>query len=578
MPSPWNRSIAASEAAGEAEFAPASDPFPGEHRRGTGLPRRVFRSQARPARQSIDSIATGNFHMLITEMLDRNARMYGTEIALIERAPAVGSRKEITWSEFDEQTNRIANWLMKKGVKKGDKVVHLMMNCIEWLPVFFGILRTGALAVPLNFRFDAPALKRCTQIVEAKVFIFAEEFIERVNSIKDDLKSVESFVFQGAEELRPPYAESYEALLASANSSAPGTGLDVSDDAALYFTSGTTGAPKAILLTHGNLESACYIENRHHQQTHGDNFLCIPPLYHTGAKMHWFGNLMVGAKAVILKGVEPRWILEAISEEKVTIVWLLVPWAIDILLAIQNRDVKLEDYELSQWRLMHIGAQPVPPSLVREWKKVFPNHQYDTNYGLTESTGPGCVHLGIENIHKVGAIGVPGFGCEIKIVDSMNNQVAEGQIGELAVRGPGVMKGYFKNPDATREVLKNGWLLTGDMARRDEEGFIWLVDRKKDVIITGGENIYPVEIEDFLQAHPDIQDAAVIGISNPRLGEIAAAVVQLKPGHRLTEQELNRFCEQLPRYKRPRRIIFGPVPRNPTGKIEKPKLRRMYDA
>jgi acyl-CoA synthetase (AMP-forming)/AMP-acid ligase II len=503
--------------------------------------------------------------------------MYGAEIALVERAPAQGSRREITWSQFDDQANRIANWLMKKGVKKGDKVVHLMMNCLEWLPAYFGILRTGALAVPLNFRFDARDLKRCTQVAEAKVFIFAGEFIERVNAIKDELQSVESFVFRGTEEMRPPYAESYEALLASAGSSAPGVGLDAADDAGLYFTSGTTGAPKAILLTHGNLESACYAENHHHRQTHGDNFLCIPPLYHTGAKMHWFGNLLVGARAVILKGVEPRWILEAVSEEKVTIVWLLVPWATDLLLAIHNGDINLADYELGQWRLMHIGAQPVPPSLVREWKQVFPNHQYDTNYGLTECTGPGCVHLGVENIHKVGAIGVPGFGYEIMIVDPMNQRLPEGKIGELAIRGPGVMKEYFHNPEATREVLKDGWLLTGDMARRDEEGFIWLVDRKKDVIITGGENIYPVEIEDYLQAHPDIQDVAVIGLASSRLGEIATAVVQVKPGRELDEQALNHFCEQLPRYKRPRKIIFGPVPRNPTGKIEKPKLRKMYD-
>ncbi|MDR3567723.1 MAG: class I adenylate-forming enzyme family protein [Syntrophobacteraceae bacterium] len=516
--------------------------------------------------------------MLITEMVARNSRLYGTEIALVERAPARWGRKEITWSQFDDQANRIANWLIKKGVKKGDTVVHLMMNCLEWLPAYFGILRTGALAVPLNFRFDGRMLKRCAQVVNAKVFIFSEEFIERVDAIKDDLQSVESFVFLGPEQMRPAYAQSYEALLASAEGASPGISLDSADDAGLYFTSGTTGAPKAILLTHGNLESACHAENRHHQQTHEDNFLCIPPLYHTGAKMHWFGNLLVGAKAVILKGVEPRWILEAISEEKVTIVWLLVPWATDILFAIQNGDVNLADYQLSQWRLMHIGAQPVPPSLVMEWKQVFPNHQYDTNYGLTECTGPGCVHLGVENIHKVGAIGVPGFGYEIMIVDPMAKRIPEGEIGELAIRGPGVMKEYFNNPEATGEVLKEGWLLTGDMARRDEDGFIWLVDRKKDVIITGGENIYPVEIEDFLQAHPDIQDVAVIGMASLRLGEIATAVVQVKPGRELTEQALNSFCEELPRYKRPRKIIFGPVPRNPTGKIEKPKLRKMYEA
>lgn len=294
--------------------------------------------------------------------------------------------------------------------------------------------------------------------------------------------------------------------------------------------------------------------------------------------MHWFGNLLVGAPAVILKGVSPKWILEAISEERVTIVWLLVPWAMDILLAIENGDVNLDDYELDQWRLMHIGAQPVPRSLIQEWKKIFPHHQYDTNYGLTECTGPGCVHLGMENGHKVGAIGVAGKDWDFKIVDTDLKVVPAGEVGELAVKGSGVMRGYYKNPQATNDVLIDGWLLTGDMARQDEEGFVWLVDRKKDVIITGGENIYPVEIEEFLQAHPKIHDVAVIGFGDQRLGEVVAAIVQVKSGNQLTEEELKEYCSALPRYKRPRHIVFGEVPRNPTGKIEKPKLRKQYGA
>ena len=176
------------------------------------------------------------------------------------------------------------------------------------------------------------------------------------------------------------------------------------DDAAIYFSSGTTGFPKAILHNHGSLVSSCYTEQKHHGQAREDNFLCIPPLYHTGAKMHWFGSLLSGSKAVLLRGIKPEWILKTVSEEKITIVWLLVPWAQDILDAIERGDVKLEDYNLSQWRLMHIGAQPVPPSLIHRWKKYFPDHAYDTNYGLSESIGPGCVHLGVENIHKVGAV------------------------------------------------------------------------------------------------------------------------------------------------------------------------------
>jgi acyl-CoA synthetase (AMP-forming)/AMP-acid ligase II len=514
--------------------------------------------------------------MVITEILARNASMYGDEIALVERDPGKGTRTTLTWKEFDEMANRFANGLLAKGVKRGDKVIHLMMNCLEWLPAYFGILRTGAWAVPLNFRFTAEDIAYCADIAEARIMVFGEEFIGRIDEIKEDLGSINDFIFVGPEEIKPSYAESFVAFLKTGSADDPGKEINLLDEAALYFTSGTTGTPKPILLTHRNLESACIIENRHHNQTHEDTFLCIPPLYHTGAKMHWFGSFIVGGKGIILKGMKPEWILEAVSEEAATIVWLLVPWAQDILIAIENGEVNLNDYKLDQWRLMHIGAQPVPPSLIRNWKKVFPAHDYDTNYGLSETSGPGCVHLGMENLHKVGAIGVPGFDWACRIVDFDLKDVPEGDPGELMVKGPCVMQEYYKNPEATQSTLIDGWLLTGDMARFDEDGFIWLVDRKKDVIITGGENIFPVEIEAFLMENQKLQDVAVIGIPDERLGEIAAAVLKVKSGASLSEEEAFAFCEGLPRYKRPRKIIFDEVPRNPTGKIEKPKLRKKY--
>ncbi len=517
------------------------------------------------------------FLMLITEILSRNARIYGNETALIERELGTTRRPELTWKEFNELSNRMANYLINKGIKKGDKVVHLMMNGIDWLPIYFGILRTGATVVPLNFRFDAPTIKSCIELSEAKILFFGPEFVERIDSIKDDLSVfMDHFIFTGEENPKPDYVISINEIKQYPKLDDPNCQIGLLDDAGLYFTSGTTGMPKAVLLTHRNLEYACYVENHHHRQVHTDNFLCIPPLYHTGAKMHWFGNFIVGAKSVILKGIDPKWILSIISEERVTVVWLLVPWALDILFAIESGEVNLNEYQLDQWRLMHIGAQPVPSSLIKEWKRFFPNHQYDTNYGLTETTGPGCVHLGFENSKKVGAIGVPGFDWETRIVDGNNNSVERGKPGELVVKGPGVMKEYYKNREATEEVLLDSWLSTGDIAREDEDGFIWLVDRKKDVIITGGENIYPVEIEDFLQSHEKVKDVAVIGIPSTRLGEIAAAIIQVKEGAELTKAEILEYCETLPRYKRPRRVIFGDVPRNPTGKIEKPMLRELY--
>jgi len=474
--------------------------------------------------------------MPITEFFERNARLYGNEkclteinmdlqerdnvtwldYELIENNPAGEYRRDMTWRVFDEKANRLANLLIKRGIKKGDKVAILLMNCLEWLPIYFGILKTGAIAVPLNFRYTAEEIKYCLNLSDTVALIFGPEFIGRMETIYNDIPNVRILLYAG--ENRPSFAESYDRLTANCSSEAPGIEITDDDDAVIYYSSGTTGFPKAILHTHRSLMTACYTEQKHHGQTREDNFLCIPPLYHTGARMHWFGSLISGSKAVLLRGVKPEWILKTVSEEKITIVWLLVPWAQDLLDAIERGDVNLKDYDLSHWRLMHIGAQPVPPSLIHRWKKYFPNHQYDTNYGLSESIGPGCVHLGVENIHKVGAIGKAGYSWEVKIVDESGNPVPQGEIGELAVKGPGVMKCYYKDPKATEAVLKDGWLLTGDMARMDEDGFIYLVDRKKYVIISGGENIYPVQVEDFLRTHDGIKDAAVIGLPDRRLG------------------------------------------------------------
>ena len=533
--------------------------------------------------------------MIITDLLEQNAERYPNEVALVEINPAEKEtrrmtwrdfelvepsrhpdhfRREITWNVFNEKANRFANALRMRGIGKGDKVAILLMNCIEWLPIYFGVLKTGALAVPLNFRYAPDEIRYCLDLAEADVLVFGTEFVGRVEEIADEISRNRLLIYMG--QGCPSFADDYYEMTLECSSSFNKEPLSEDDDAAIYFSSGTTGFPKAILHTHRALLHACRTEQAHHAQTHDDVFLCIPPLYHTGAKMHWFGSLLTGSRAVILKGTSPETILRAVSNEKCTIVWLLVPWAQDILAALDRGDLKLSDYELSQWRLMHIGAQPVPQSLIRRWLQYFPNHQYDTNYGLSESTGPGAVHLGVENVRKVGAIGKAGFGWETRITDPSGKDVAPGEVGELCLRGPGVMKCYYNDPEATAKTLRDGWLLTGDMAMTDDEGFIFLVDRKKDVIITGGENLYPVQIEDFLSGCEKIKDVAVIGLPDARLGEIAAAVIEVKPGMECTEEEIMEFCHALPRYKRPRRIIFAKVPRNPTGKIEKPKLRKQY--
>ena len=532
--------------------------------------------------------------MPITDILERNCKLYGDDICLVEINPEIKEQRRVTWKEyeliepnpvshycreitwnvFDEKANRFANMLIGRGIKKGDKVAILLMNCLEWLPIYFGILKTGALAVPMNFRYASDEIEYCMNLADVDVLVFGPEFIGRIEEIAEGISKNRLLFFVG--DNCPSFAEDYTSTTVNCSSQAPLVRLTDFDDAAIYFSSGTTGFPKAILHNHESLMQSCKVEQNHHGQTKDDVFLCIPPLYHTGAKMHWFGSFLEGGKSVLLKGTKPEFILDAVSKEKCTIVWLLVPWAQDILDAIDRGDINLDDYELSQWRLMHIGAQPVPPSLIARWKKVFPNHQYDTNYGLSESIGPGCVHLGVENIDKVGAIGKAGYGWFTRIVDENRQDVEKGQVGELAVKGPGVMTCYYNNPEATAEVLADGWLFTGDMAKEDEDGFIYLVDRKKDVVISGGENIYPVQIEDFLRAHDAIKDVAVIGVPDQRLGEATAAIIEVKEGFTCTEEEIEEFCHKLPRYKRPRHIIFADIPRNPTGKIEKPKLREQY--
>ena len=533
--------------------------------------------------------------MVITEFLERNARLYGSEVSLVEINPSeerdkavtwrdfsliesarpdAPYRREMTWRDFDRKANRFANLLLSRGLQKGTKVGILLMNCLEWLPLYFGILKAGCIAVPMNFRYSSDEIQYCLDLADVSVLVFGPEFVSRMDPIIDSIPGVKLLFYVGRDV--PQYAEDCCRLVTFCSSSAPPVALDETDDAAIYFSSGTTGFPKAILHKHRALVAACRTEQAHHGQTRDDVFLCIPPLYHTGAKMHWFGSLYSGSKAVLLRGVKPEWILRAVTEEKCTIVWLLVPWCQDLLEAIESGRIDPNHYMLDQWRLMHIGAQPVPPSMIHRWMKLFPHHQYDTNYGLSESIGPGAVHLGVENIDKVGAIGKPGFGWEARIVDEQGNDVPDGEVGELALRGDGVMVCYYKNPEATAEVLHGGWLWTGDMARKDEDGFYYLVDRKKDVIISGGENLYPVQIEDFLRRNEKISDVAVIGLPDPRLGEIAAAIIQVAEGQTCTEEEINAFCAELPRYKRPRKIIFDKVPRNPTGKIEKPVLRERY--
>ncbi len=296
--------------------------------------------------------------MVITELLSRNAALYGDEVCLVCVNPEVKEKREVTWREyelmetnaheysrreitwrlFDEGANRFANLLLSRGIGRGDKVAILLMNCLEWLPIYFGILKTGAVAVPMNYRYTAEEIEYCLKLSETRALVFGPEFVGRVEAVIDRMPGLDPRFFVGAD--CPTFAESYSEVTPGCSAEPPAIEISEQEDGALYFSSGTTGFPKAILHDHRSLMSAAEVEQNHHGQDRDDNFLCIAPLYHTGGKMHWFGSLLAGSKGVLLRGTKPEWILQTISDEKVTIVWLLVPWVQDILQAIDQGDVK----------------------------------------------------------------------------------------------------------------------------------------------------------------------------------------------------------------------------------------------
>lgn len=513
--------------------------------------------------------------MNLIDVIAKFARLSPRSTAFVEVRPLSGLRQEITWEDFHERTTRIANSLLREGVQRQDKVFLLGRNSIRWLEAYFAILKTGAWAVPLNFRFTNEDILYCADVAAPAGFVFDEEYAERVEGLRKGMKTVSLYCMIG-----PDRSEAFPTLedLVGRGSPQPApVALSDEDECALYFTSGTTGTPKPVLLRHKSLMCVAATEASNHGFVSSDRFLMMPPMYHL-AIGHLLAVLLAGGCSVLLtEQISPRFIVETIARERLTAVFLLVPWAVDLLNALDRREVRIEEYDLTCWRRTFMGAQPIPPVVVQRIKGYFPHMEYDTVYGLSETAGPGIIHLGTENERKIGALGRPSLFWDARIVGETGQDVPRGEVGEIIVRGDGLMKEYYKNPELTKSVIRDGWLHTGDLGKMDGEGFITLVDRKKDLIISGGENIYPVELEAAILKYPKVHDVAAIGAPDDRLGEIVVAVIQPKKGETLTEQEILLFFEQqLPRYKRPRRVIFDDVPRSPTGKIEKPKLRAKY--
>jgi len=508
-----------------------------------------------------------------------NAKKYPEKEFLIERTPSRNLRRVLTWKEFNENTNKVANYLQKElGVKKGDFVLHLQMNSLEWVVTFHAILRVGAVAVPLNFRFASSDIKYAADACEPVVFILGEGFLPKVQPIQSEMKSIRNYICIG--DNVPADMISYKEIMEKGSPEDILVEVDDDDPAELMFTSGTTGPPKPVCQAHKTLYQIGIGNALTYSEGHETVYLAPHPFYHSGSFFLAFPSYLAGGKIIIqLELNKPEYLLDAIYEEKVNNGWVTVPTMSDTVNAVKKGQIDLSKYDFSHVTgSILIGAQPVPSSLFQDMKKLFP-FKTGNIYGITEGGGGGLTNLYDEDVlTHPGSIGKPTFNVQARVVDDKGEDVPVGEVGELILKGPRNMKEYFKNPEMTAATIKDGWLYTGDLVRMDENGYIYIADRKKDLIIRGGENIFPVEIEDILRRHPKIADVAVIGYPHERLVEIAMAIIQLYPGETMSEDEVVEFCAQqgLAKYKWPEKIVFDQVLRNVTGKIDKPALREKY--
>jgi len=506
-----------------------------------------------------------------------HARHLPDKTCLIERTPSKNQRRTLTWREFNDEINKTANYLSKElGVKDGDFVMHLQNNSLEWLITYYGIIKIGAVVVPLNFRFLAPDILYAAKICNPKVFIIGSEFLSVVQPAQKDLTTVEKYICVG--EQVPDDMIDYKTIAASDDVSEAMVDVDDQHDLAMMFTSGTTGDPKPVMHTHYSLNNTAIGNGMSYFVEKNDNYVFFLPLYHSGTMFLWAPFYATGAVGTIIRELsDPKWIIEAMSEEKGTDVLFVVPIGIAILNSIESGDIKLSDYDLSSWKYMDIGAQPVPFDVMQRLVKTLPC-SVSNIYGITEGGGGGLFNLYPDEVlQKPGSIGKPTFGVEGKIVDVEGKELPAGEVGELLIKTNRMMKGYYNNPAMTEQSLKDDWLYTGDLLKTDEEGYFYIVDRMKDMVTSGGENIFPVEIEDALMDHPKIDDVACIGYPDERLVEVVLAIVQLKEGESMTEEEVIEFAKtKLAMYKVPRKVLFDQILRNPTGKLMKPQMREKY--
>ncbi|NLI67371.1 MAG: long-chain fatty acid--CoA ligase [Bacilli bacterium] len=475
--------------------------------------------------------------------------------------------KTYTYKEMNEYVNRLANGLLARGIDKGDKIGIMMKNSDLFVMAFYAIMKAGAVAVPINFRLTEREVEYILKDSDSVALFFDVDYADIIQKATENNDKLRLLIAKDhVLENQLTFEEVY-----SSNKDEPDVVVSERDDAEILYTSGTTGNPKGALFDHLRVLQVGMNVAITFQLNAEDNLLHLAPLFHS-AQLNLFliSGTYVGATQVIHEEFNPIKVLETIEKEKITF-FFGIPTMYNFLLQVPNK----EDYDLSSIKRYGYGAAPMPTSLIEQTIKLFNNKQIYNLCGLTEA-GPGGILLHPEDHEQyAGAGGRPILGTEVKVVDDDGNPIKPGEVGELLIRSDMVMKEYYKKPKETAETLRDGWLYTGDLATVNEVGIYTLVDRKKDMIITGGENVYSTEVEHILYRYPDVLEAAVIGVPDPTWGERVAAVVVPKEGRNIDYEDLRAFCrEHLAGYKTPT-IFFEEklLPRNASGKVLKYKLR-----
>jgi O-succinylbenzoate-CoA ligase len=500
-------------------------------------------------------------------VIAKRARLHPRLEAVVE----VERGQRTSYAELNTRVNRLAHALIDQGVRPGDRLAVLLMNGIEYLECYFAAAKIGAVLVPLNWRLVPDELAFILKDSGARALVYDADFDASVEALAGLEIPLALRVRVGEADSAPAGVRDYASLVRGAPETDPEVSAADDDLLFIMYTSGTTGLPKGAVHTHRTMLAASHTINMTADMRYRDRYLQILPLFHVGALTPATACMHRGGTLVMLRSFDPSRIFPAIAQEQVT-TGLAVPAMLQFMLAVPGR----EEHDSSSLRWLMSGAAPVPVALIEKYAELgIEIHQV---YGLTETCGPACLISPEEALAKAGSTGPAFLHTDVQVVDESGAEVSAGEIGEVIVRGEHIMKEYWNRPEATAETIRDGWLHTGDLATVDKEGFVYIQDRKKDMIISGGENIYPAEIEKVLVGHPQLADAAVIGLPSQRWGESPAAIVVVKPGESPSAEDILGFCEgKLARYKIPRTVEFvDEIPRNPTGKILKRVLRERF--